>query len=320
MEDKKTLTTVGETNAGHLFITNMRDARRKQRNIIVLLAILFLTFFIPQLNPVPPVQRVTRDLETRRTTVTQFIDGPSAYASIFVGNSNPVQFRAGFEQVINFRELPEILQDTVVFEVTQRDLHGTAPSWIIEGTIGILGYPIALVLAVQLLLLGLGMYGLTLSYKERERLRGIGIMRTAALCLAGSYLLLLLLLTTFNMMAGYVVVFGLPGGALIGLAVSIIIVRQVFMVRWFTHPETVMVKEVTHLSYYTSKGKKECPHCHAEVLETLESCPQCGLALTERWKCRDCGQINTASRELCYSCGHPPRLDPRTKSVDTIAP
>ncbi|MCL2546031.1 MAG: hypothetical protein FWE06_02395 [Oscillospiraceae bacterium] len=310
---------VGEESSAHrLFITNIRDARRKQRNIIVLFAFFLLTFLIPQLNVVPSVQVVTRSPETMRTTVTQLME-PSSYAEIFVGD-DPSSFRAGIEHVLNPSEMPTILSDNLAEQIARRRIPNV-PEWVSDGTIALVAYAVPLILVVQLLLLGLGVFGLVLSYKDKdnERLRGMALLRVAAWSFAGSYLLLMLIFLGFNLAVGYIITFGLPGIALLSLAASLLFIRQVFMFRWFMYPETVISKEVAHLSYYTSQGTKECPHCHANVLETLESCPECGQALVERWKCRECGQVNTASRQLCYSCGHPPRKDPRERTPEEMA-
>jgi RNA polymerase subunit RPABC4/transcription elongation factor Spt4 len=78
-----------------------------------------------------------------------------------------------------------------------------------------------------------------------------------------------------------------------------------------------MKKEIEQAAVYRSLGTKPCIKCGENVIEVLESCPNCGQSLAPRWKCIYCKQLNTVSRALCYSCGQPPKYRPDGSRIET---
>lgn len=304
-----------ETTSGRMFITNLRDAKRKQNMILALLVFFLLTLIVPHLNPIPQVQTLTKDKQGRVVTTNKI--QPSEYAKLFtkeikIGSVNinllskTKPYKGAFELMINLGSIPNFLKTQLPTEITTRGIR-SAPAMAANGSAGMIAYGIYAVLYAQLALLALGVYGLIVSKKQERQMKGVKLMRISAWGFAISYIALIAVLLTFNLMVGYILIFGVPFMAIVALALSFVYIRQVFMFRWYTHPETVMKKEIKQFSYFKNQAKKECEYCHAEIPESYESCPQCGRTLVERWKCRNCGLLNAASREICYSCGHPPR-------------
>src|SRR5688572_29218723 len=53
---------------------------------------------------------------------------------------------------------------------------------------------------------------------------------------------------------------------------------------------------------------RTCPDCDQEIDEEIETCPECGAALTPAegvttWTCPKCKQAVTSDYEVCWSCG-----------------
>ena len=311
-----------ESAADRLFITNVRDAKRKQIIIIILLSFFLLTFIVPQLSPIPQVQTIAKNQSGIIQTTSLLT--PSGYAGVF--NKIPLigtAYASGVEVFLNAYKPAEGkaigLAKNVETQLKTKALsYSRPPAMAKDGSASVMVYGLQLMLLIQLLLLGLGVLSLVWSYKPEKQLLAIKLLRLCAWALLGSYALLIILMLVFNMMVMYLLVFGVPLVAILGAALSAVFLRQVFMFQWYTHPETVMKKEITTLSYFSNQGTKPCGRCGAAVLESLESCPECGFALTARWKCKLCNQINTESREVCYSCGHPPRKPfPRRQASGT---
>jgi len=204
-------------------------------------------------------------------------------------------YRSAAELMINFGSIPNTLVDLL----NDNEFANVAD-------MGYIMYGAYIILYAQFAFIVLGFIGLWVSYK-RNQLKGIKWMKISAWALIGSYVAMFAVCWIYNALSAYHYVMGVPVQAFLGIGLGFVFVRQVFMFRWYTHPETVMVKEIATLSVFKNQSKKPCPSCQKEVTESLESCPHCGYALAERWKCRACKQVNTASREICYSCGHPPR-------------
>ena len=298
---------ISSEDAQKLFVVNERDARKRQRKIALILGFFLLTFLLPHLNPLPPVQGITRapngNITARdrweQTDIAKFF----APVDEFLGLGRTGIYSAGFELLAKPFEISNSL-----------------------GGIGMAGAftpALYIILYLQLTLIALAVLGLVFSYSEQRRSKGILFMRIAAWSLIGSYLALIAVMLFFNIgtrAQGFShTVFAIPLASMLALAMGCVFLRQIFMYVWYMYPEKVMRKEVERASVFRNLGTKECPKCKDQVIEVLESCPGCGQALAERWKCIYCKQLNTVSRTRCYSCGQPPKYKPDGTRIDAPA-